>query len=328
VRVVAGVDEAGLGPLLGPLVLGWSAFRLPEPGADLWSLLDGVVARDPKRDLEHIVVDDSKRVFSRNARGRRRLEATALSFLSLLCDGRKPPADARFLLEGPLAPDPVLVARHPWYASLPERLPQHLDAGGLELRAERVHRALVRARAALLDAGVRVVPAGELNASYGKTGSKARTLFVLTATVLRRLWECHAAEGLRVIADQQGARTNYGKSLADAFPDAEVRLVHKEDTWREYELLGRADTGSAGRRMRVVFAVKADGRSFATALGSCLAKYARETCMAAFNSWFAGLQPELSPTAGYTTDGRRWLVDARPALERAGLPSDVLVRER
>lgn len=327
-KVLAGVDEAGLGPLLGPLVLGWSAFRLPEPDADLWTLLDPVVARDVKRDADSVIVDDSKRVFRRNPRGRKRLETTALSFLALLCEGRKPPGSARDLIQGSLAPDPELLARHPWYTCLPASLPQHQDAGALELRAERVHRALRRVNAVLLDAGARVVPAGELNASYAVTGSKARTLFDLTAEVLRRLWECHAAEGLRVVADQHGARTSYGKALARVFPDAEVRLARKDDTWREYELLGLAHTPSNGRRMRLVFAQRADGLSFPTALGSCLAKYARETCMAAFNTWFEARQPDLRPTAGYTTDGRRWMTDARPALDGADLPPGVLVRER
>ena len=36
--------------------------------------------------------------------------------------------------------------------------------------------------------------------------------------------------------------------------------------------------------------------------------------MEAFNNWFEARQPGLKPTAGYTTDGRRWLEDARPLL--------------
>jgi len=38
--------------------------------------------------------------------------------------------------------------------------------------------------------------------------------------------------------------------------------------------------------------------------------------MDAFNAYFAELQPGLRPTAGYTTDGRRWLAEARSALSR------------
>ena len=45
------LDEAGLGPLLGPLCIGWSVFRVPtDAGEDLWRLLQDVVTGDPKRD--------------------------------------------------------------------------------------------------------------------------------------------------------------------------------------------------------------------------------------------------------------------------------------
>jgi ribonuclease HII len=80
--------------------------------------------------------------------------------------------------------------------------------------------------------------------------------------------------------------------------------------------------------MKILFAEKAERRSFAVALASCLAKYARETAMDAFNSYFGELSESLEPTAGYTTDGRRWLEDAADLLARLELPRECLVRER
>jgi hypothetical protein len=50
--------------------------------------------------------------------------------------------------------------------------------------------------------------------------------------------------------------------------------------------------------------------------------------MNAFNAYFGALQPGLRPTAGYVTDGRRWLAEARTALARAGVEEKNLVRER
>ena len=40
------------------------------------------------------------------------------------------------------------------------------------------------------------------------------------------------------------------------------------------------------------------------------------------------LQEELKPTAGYVTDARRWLLDARPALAKAKVPAELLIRTR
>ncbi len=50
--------------------------------------------------------------------------------------------------------------------------------------------------------------------------------------------------------------------------------------------------------------------------------------MGAFNRYFGNLQPDLRPTAGYTTDGRRWVRDAASTLEKVGIDREVLVRRR
>lgn len=322
-RLVAGVDEAGLGPLLGPLCIGWAAFSLPvDGGDDLWRVLQEVVTPEPKGERRRLVVADSKRVFARNERGLRRLEDTALAFLAQLAADRRPPADGRELVLGsPLAPEPAELERHPWYARL-EPLPLASEGGRLELRSERLARALERADVRLAGLGVRVVPAGELNASFRATGNKAATVWELLHGVLRHLWERHAAEGLRVVVDRQGGRWHYGPLLGRGFPDAAVRLVTEAEDFSEFRVDG------APRSMRIAFAERAEDQSFSVALASCVAKYAREVVMRAFNAYFRDLDPALAPTAGYRTDGNRWIRDAAPAVQRASLADGVLVRER
>jgi ribonuclease HII len=324
-RVFAGIDEAGLGPLLGPLTLGWSAFRTPRGGIDLWSILSKVVTRDPRQDAERIVVADSKRVFSRNPRGARRLETTALCFLAQLDpEGRAPGSAAEVLASIPDAlrlPAGVL-ERHPWYAALEERLPVHQEANSLELRSHLLRRELERCSVAVIDAGVRAVPAGALNDSFHKTENKAETAWQLTAGIVNHLWSSYAGEGLELFVDRLGGRRHYAGLLGGQFPGTRIRTLQESRGLAQYEVLG------GERRMRVSFAERGEERSFAVALGSCLAKYGRELSMGAFNRYFETLQPGLRPTAGYTSDGRRWLEDAREALSRADLAPRVLVRER
>jgi len=331
-RLVAGVDEAGLGPLVGPLTIGYSVFRLPSPELCPWRALRRSVTADPAKCGPHgrrLAVADSKKVFARNPKGRRRLEATALAFLSLLREDGAPPTSARALLEGPLAPDPALVARHPWYALLGE-LPVHQERAALELTAERLRRDLQRVGIAFLEAGVRVVPAAELNASYAETDNKALSVWLKTLAVLRHLWEAHAHEHPWVTVDILGGRLHYGPHLARGFPDASVSLIGERSGHAAYRLEARGPSGSSGpgRAMRLDFRAKGEEHSFPVALASCLAKYARELVMDAFNAYFRALDPALAPTAGYRSDGQRWMREAREALARAALEPAVLVRQR
>ncbi len=326
-RVVAGIDEAGLGPMLGPLTLGYAALRVPHGAQTLWERLRDEVSDDPRDGAAKLVVADSKRVFSRTANGRARLETTALCLASL-ARGGAPPADGAGLLRaGPegLRPAAGELERHPWYAHLPARLPVWVDPGRLELRAERLRRCTARAGVEILESAARVVPVGELNRSWRRTGNKSQTVWSHVADILRMLWNAYGGEQLTVVVDRQGGRTHYARQLLRAFPRAEFQALAETQVCSAYQLSAREPER---RAMLVLFCERAELRSLTTALASCAAKYAREVCMGAFNRYFEDLQPGLRPTAGYTSDGRRWLRDAAGALERAGLPRELLIRER
>ncbi len=324
-RVIAGLDEAGLGPLLGPMTLGWCAFRVPRGDFDLWARLRRIVRSKPREDGQYLIVADSKRVFSRNPRGARRLETTVLSFLAQLDgQGRWPSSGAELLRLAPpeLAPRPGTFEAHPWYALLAGELPARVPADRLALRSAQLGRELDRSGASLLEAGLRVVPSGELNRSWRETGNKAASQWRLTGAILRYLWRSYAEGGVTVFVDRLGGRQHYAPLLGRLLPGAAVHRHSESTAAGEYRIVeGR-------RRMRVVFAARAEERAFTVALASCLAKYGRELVMEAFNRYFEDLQPGLRPTAGYTTDGRRWLSEAGPALERAAVEPGLLVRER
>ena len=227
-RIVAGIDEAGLGPILGPLTLGFSAFRTSHSASGLWKALRTCVRDDPLEDESHLVVADSKRVFTRDARGHARLECSVLAFLAQRRDAPRAPSCGRELIEcAPtrLAPHPDVLAQHPWYAHLPDRLPSWCELARIEAACGALADAMVCSEVQLVDCGVRTIPSGELNRSFVRTASKGTTLWLAAAAIIEHLWERFGAEELELWVDRQGGRIHYADVIQELFPMHPLTVV-------------------------------------------------------------------------------------------------------
>lgn len=311
----AGVDEAGLGPILGPLVVAGVAMAGPE-GADPWRLLRGRVSRH-RHAKGRIRVADSKKVNS-GPHGLRHLEATVLTFWAAH-RGRLPGSLADWLAE--LGVDVAALRRCPWYGDLDLPLPLCADAGWLELHADLLARSLRDAGLQVLQLAIRPVDVEEWNGLIAETDNKSRAHFRAYAEVIGRLLAA-LPDGSHLVADRCGGRMHYAHDLRELRPGCPVAVLQEEPHASVYRV------GADRDRVTVTFAERAEDRAFPTALASCCAKYLRELMVHVMNDWFAARVPGLQRTAGYYTDGHRFLQDLAPHWQRLGVPRDLLVRVR
>ena len=134
--LIAGIDEAGYGPLLGPLVVSATAFRVADPPTPdcLWRRLAPVVTKKPDRHNDSVVVGDSKRLYSR-AIGLKHLETAALAFLAAM---EKPVETRGAALAALSLKDLPDAAACPWHKGPELALPVELDPRTLGYKAARL----------------------------------------------------------------------------------------------------------------------------------------------------------------------------------------------
>jgi ribonuclease HII len=320
VLIYAGIDEAGYGPMLGPLCVAGTVFVLadhdPAGGQpELWRLLRTAVCRKPSDRRRRIAVDDSKKLKGANdgpSHPLRHLERAVLAFHP---HGDTPPeTDAQLF-----APLGAEVPGHAWFAG-DTALPLAHTPDQLRISRGRVQRAMQRAAVGCKAMWCRVIDAEELNRSVTDQGTKADVNFDAAVRLIEAAWSRWPDEHPRIIIDRHGGRTRYAEGLQRALAGTTVDVVAETATMSRYTL------SRAGSKVTVSFATEADGRFLPVALASMLAKYVRELLMIRFNRFFREQMPDLKPTAGYFTDGRRYLTEIKPLMKRLDVTASQLVR--
>ncbi|MFN4257967.1 MAG: hypothetical protein ACK4RK_01620 [Gemmataceae bacterium] len=318
---IVGIDEAGYGPNLGPLVMTAVSCQVPNEliDADLWHVLRDGVRRQREVDNGQIIVDDSKQVYS-TAKGLAQLEATAL-----VCSGRGEwplPFPLHHLMEMMSLEGSAELTREPWYhgnSILPctcvgERLAVLSARFAATCRQVGVHWNPVRS--------VIVCPT-QFNTITMRHDSKGAVL----AHGLTRLMQTYCqpdgtTEPIAVFVDKHGGRNNYAAMLHQAISDGMVVVQEESALKSTYHVLGLS------RPVQVTFQPRADAAHLCVALASIVSKYLREVLMAEFNMFWKQHLPDLKPTAGYPVDAVRFWNAIHPVAERLGISKASLWRER
>ena len=317
--VFVGIDEAGFGPILGPLVVSSSTFSVPHHflKADLWKILRRSVGSRRRRLAGRLLVADSKKAYSKSL-GIKHLERTVL--VCLRCLYEEPATLSELLMM--LCPDLLeRLETYPWYK----------EAGGCDILADEAD--MVLASAVLKDDlgsnGIELLTlrsccldVAYYNKMVASVRNKARVLFSATSRLIKSAFDNFGDRELQIVVDRQGGRIRYCRSLQRMFADMELRVLKETTASSSYELKAN------GKQMRLHFVVGADEHFLPVSLASMVSKYLRELLVASINHYFAGFNADLKPTAGYWKDGLRFIADLKKNLPHIEYDSNQLIRCR
>jgi hypothetical protein len=304
-----GIDEAGYGPNLGPLVMAAVIAQSPDDREpDLWGDLGSTISR-ARGPSECLWVDDSKQIL-KGGKGRDRLDQAA--FATLQAAGIELPATYSSWLNRVGAGSLAEVELTPWLTSHDD--PSLFMKRELGNPLANDHWRIVAVRAV-------VVGPTQFNADIDATGSKATAHFRAFARLLQPIWATLDTPG-HVICDKHGGRNFYLNPLADAFPNIWIDRGVEGPALSVYTL--REDS----KKLTMKFRPRADAESGLVALASITAKALRESWMDTFNGFWGSQIPNLKPTAGYPMDAARFRTQIEPIAERLDLQINTWWRSR
>ena len=320
--IVVGIDEAGLGPILGPLVVSAATFSVPEENsdkspADMWQLLGESIASNKKHLAGRLLICDSKKAYNPTI-GTRHLEKTVLSCLK--CLGKT--AGTVVELVDSLGPEcKVKILESPWFKNIAQQKINFnadeisISAGALERNLEKNGMALIGLKSFCLDAGY-------FNELIGKIRNKSSVVFQIVCKLVNETIHGTQHRNYHFKIDRQGGRMRYAQPLMTMFSGMELKVLEENDNISSYQL------STSYKMVKLDFAVGADDIYLPTSLASMASKYLREQLMAALNGYFLERCSQLKPTAGYWTDGKRFLNDLKTIAPQIQYDPRQLIRCR
>jgi len=297
-----GMDEAGYGPNLGPLVIATSVWSLPHDPRDFdfYKTMSAAVSPKSHARWTRLHIADSKEVYS-VASGLASLESSALTLLQACGITCKSFKVLWHELSGIEMDESV-----PWFDNADLQLPVAADPDHIDQLSTILNKELSLADVKCERIAAQIVTAKRFNEHLDQHGSKGILLSTLAFELLARVWSRTDNTNTMFVGDKHGGRNRYDELLADIL-DGEMIFRLEE---------GRAVSRYKINNTELRFQTKGE-EHFPVAVASIIAKYVRELSMILFNRYWEQHAPGIKPTKGYPLDAKRFrtAVDSlRPEL--------------
>lgn len=301
-RILIGIDEAGYGPNLGPLVITATVWRIPIDleSHDLITALSPTFAARPfNYGDNHIPIGDSKLLYS-PVTGLRTLEAGVLSMLGQV---ESVGNDLAWFVNVLCGSKTLENLRHwPWYQLLCCELRKEVPTDEALRLCDLCQDCLGKVDIQLLRMSATLFTERDFNASVAKLGSKGQLLSTSSLKLahdVARNYDCP----IEIFCDRQGGRKKYLPVLLETMPDSWFETIIESEKISSYRTQSEP-------RWTFHFTVGGD-RFPPVGLASMTAKFLRERLMAILNEYWLRHIPGIHPTAGYPQDAKRF----RTAIE-------------
>lgn len=326
--LVIGIDEAGYGPNLGPLVIGGSSWQIDQLQNDHLS----TQAAEQFIELQNDIHDDyragrgppwgdSKKIFSRKSTKSETLEPLergVFAAVQIATDTIPKTSDHLLSLLALKAPDDSELTC--WKKLNAVALPLATKAPLTIEQSDQATKQLRTHGIRLTGLACRWIFPETFNAALDNGMNKSDILSQASLQLAFDLCNRHPHTPAVIWCDRHGGRKRYAGVVSHCFDAARVEPLSETARCSHYRIHDRECPTF------IHFSVGGESQ-LPVAVASMTAKYTRELAMDVFNCFWTDHIPSLQPTAGYPVDARRWWHETEKDRHRMSIHDDVLWRK-
>ena len=326
--LVIGIDEAGYGPNLGPLVIGGSSWQIDQLQSDHLS----TQAAEHFIKLQNDIHDDyragrgppwgdSKKIFSRKSTKSETLEPLergVFAAIQIATNTTPKTSDHLLSLLALKAPDDSELTC--WKKLNAVALPLATKAPLAIEQSDQSTKQLRTHGIRLTGLACRWIFPETFNAALDNGMNKSDILSQASLQLAFDLRNQHPHTPAVIWCDRHGGRKRYAGVVSHCFDAARVEPLSEAARCSHYRIHDREYPTF------IHFSVGGESQ-LPVAVASMTAKYTRELAMDVFNCFWTDHIPSLQPTAGYPVDARRWWHETEKDRHRMSIHDDVLWRK-